>query len=165
MQTICDFIRKHCITFPHKISHSNVSATICWLRSIFIPFISTFIEHERYVITKLWPILYIFFLWSQSIFNIKNVFTVTCINSAAVWLFLSRRYVQTSCWRTIVRVKLELYDVIIKDRFTSNIQDINHFRYFVRQSPMIVKIFDAVSFFLLNDRFWSLSFLWQKIYL
>ena len=39
----------------------------------------------------------------------------------------------------IVRVKFELDEAIIKDRFISN-KDINHLRYFVRQRPMIVKI-------------------------
>jgi len=63
----------------------------------------------------------------------------------------------------IVRVKLELDDAIIKGWFISNIQDINHLRYFVQQSPMIEKTFDAMSFFLwMLEYFLSLSSLWGE---
>jgi len=66
MQTIYDFIRNFA-----KTSYSNVS--IYYYQS---PYRWVYIEHERHTITsKIWLLLYIFFLWSQSTFDVKNAFT------------------------------------------------------------------------------------------
>jgi len=57
-----------------------------------------------------------FFSFEINLFRRRECFhMVTYINSVVVWVSLSRRYVQMSCWRTDVRVKLEFNDVIIKD--------------------------------------------------
>jgi len=58
-------------------------------------------KHDCYAITsKRWRIFILFFL--SSIFlrerHRKDFHTITCINLTVVWVFLSRRYIQTSCW-------------------------------------------------------------------
>ena len=49
----------------------------------------------------------------------------------------------------IVCVNLNLDDAIVKDRLTDNIQDINHLK---SCAPRIPKNFDALGFFLLDER-------------
>jgi len=49
----------------------------------------------------------------------------------------------------IVCVNLNLDDAIVKDRLTDNIQDINHLK---SCAPRITKNFDALGFFLLDER-------------
>jgi len=52
----------------------------------------------------------------------------------------------------IVRVKLEFDDTVVKDRFVSNIQDINHFRCFNKAQCNKFNVWSRITFLLLNDR-------------
>jgi len=57
---------------------------------------------------------------------------------------LYKRYVGVQ----IVRVSFNLDYAVIKNRLAFNVQDIYHFRHFVRQNPITLKTLVAVSFFL-----------------
>jgi len=73
-------------------------------------------QHRRHLI--------VFFLHRQSFFDIEKTVTRQRVQILLLYLYLvamSKRGV----W--IVRVSLNFDDAIIKDRLTSNVQDISHF--------------------------------------
>ena len=66
-----------------------------------IEFISNFVKHETRNYFQALAVDLHFLRLTLIFFRCWESFqTIACINLAAVWVFLSHRYVQTRCWRT-----------------------------------------------------------------
>jgi len=106
MQTVCDFIRKHCITL-HKTSHYNVSAIVD-LHTV--AFISNFIEYECHAITSKLSRFCIFFFLEINLQHRECFHTsiILLLYGYPYLVVMSKRHVDVR----IVHVKLKLDDAI-----------------------------------------------------
>jgi len=111
-----------------------------------VEFVSNFIKHEcNAIISKRYRCLIFFSL--SIFFRRENFRTATYINSAAVWVFISRRYPNVGIW--IVRVSLNLYNAFVKN-WLVDIQKYSRYQPFCTMKPNDFKsaMLDLVNFFL-----------------